>query len=80
MNFHTYFLHFLSGLGSVPYRRSAQNAVERLVEFHKIGREARPFLLDNNQITFTRVGSIRITFCRELKACRVKLYYILQGI
>jgi hypothetical protein len=30
-----YFLHLLSGLGSVPYRRSAQNAVERLVEFRE---------------------------------------------
>jgi hypothetical protein len=47
--------------------------------FAKVGREARPFLVVNNQITFTRVGSNRITFCRELNACRVNPYYILQG-
>jgi hypothetical protein len=47
--------------------------------FAKIGRDIRPFLVDNNQITFTSVGSIRITYCRELNACRVNPYYILQG-
>lgn len=46
--------------------------------FAKIGREARPSLVDNNQITFTNVGSIRITFFREMNACRVNPYYILQ--
>jgi len=47
--------------------------------FAKIGREGRSFLVDNNQITVTRVGSIHITFCRELNACRVNPYYILKG-
>lgn len=47
--------------------------------FVKIGREASPFLVDNNQVTFTHVWSIRVTFCRELNACTVNPYCILQG-
>ena len=52
---------------------------KKLWNFAKIGTEGSPFLGDNNQITFTRVGLIRITFCREMNACRVNPYYILQG-
>ena len=44
--------------------------------FVKIGREARPFLIDNNRVTFTHVGSIRVTFCRKLNALLKFVHYV----